>query len=82
MNIKKINKDIVNLSKGEHSLEEVMRFAGWKQWKTPKPPKGHGKRCPMCSGILSVSINTYGGEVFQRVVSCDNCGWCNFNKYE
>ena len=31
--------------------------------------------CPNCKNLLSETTNTFKGEVFQRVISCDNCGY-------
>lgn len=31
--------------------------------------------CPQCKQLLVITENTYNGVVFQRVVSCDTCGY-------
>lgn len=31
--------------------------------------------CPQCKRMLAIAENANNGVVFQRVVSCDNCGY-------
>lgn len=65
-NLRKINKDFNKLSRGEHSLKEVLKMAGYKS---------QAEKCPRCYTPLSKTQNTYGGFVFQEVIACDNCGY-------
>lgn len=65
-NLRKIKKDFSRLSKGDHSLAEVIKMAGYKS---------HAEKCPRCYTPLSKTQNTYNGFVFQEVIACDNCGY-------
>lgn len=71
--------NLQKLSKGEHSLKEVLEMAGLKEekQKREKPYALEGKYCSICGGEISIEFDedwdSETGFTILPYPYCDNC---------
>ena len=83
-NVKKHLNNLQKLSKGEHSLKEVLKMSGMKEEKIPDPDKRYDlkddldideERCPECGAVLKVWHEPNGRDDYNVRAECPACGF-------